>query len=644
MRMPSEHLSSTETFDPPHPSSGRAGKLTRIALYLYVILIACPIRYWPMGRDVDSTWIFALNYASNYSAEAGNETIFTMGPLGYLIFPQNFGGNLAHGLLFQAGLWLILAAIFADIFFRAQFPLRNIALFTFCFALATPYFWFDYVGTENLMLAGALMLVVVFHRRGSWARYMAVLLLVGLLPMFKLSAAVIGLSALSGFLVERAIQRRWKALLEAAATLIVPTAVFAGVCFWVMPSFQSVLHYLRGSYEIIGGYSTAMSLAGPKLELVSAVEAVAVLAALLWIMAASSLSQARFYVLLLAVPLFISFKHGFVRQQNHDVNFFCFVALALALVLLTIKLERAVITRVLFLLILFFVIRQNNASPCSALKLVTLPSGEEAARMLWGALRFDKLKQDLDLSLKNFPEESRLESEIVQLVGDSAVASLSNNYTNMAASHMRLKLYPVVQRYAAYTPYLDRLNAAWIRDHGPKFLVFDGASIDDRDPWAETPAMWLEVYRWYDARFLGPRNLLLERRAEPRFTAFETIGRFRMAFTGELRLPVSSDAVFWTMKCNYSIKGQLQRLLFRVPAVSMSVHESSGLTRSARVIPPVLVSPVIGNDLPGNLAQFYAVFHPDAERAHSVDQIQLINSASASYSPTCEVELLRPIR
>ena len=197
--MPIEFLSPTETFDWLRASLGRHGNLVRIALYAYVILIACPIRYWPLESGVDETWRFALNYVSAQGSVVASETVFPMGPLSYLIFPEHIGGNLAHGLFFQAGLWLILATIFAEIFFRAGFPLRNLALFSFCFALATPLFWFNFVGTENLMLAGALMLIVVFHLRGSLAHYLGALVLVGLLPMFKLSAALIGLLALSGF-------------------------------------------------------------------------------------------------------------------------------------------------------------------------------------------------------------------------------------------------------------------------------------------------------------------------------------------------------------------------------------------------------------------------------------------------------------
>jgi len=156
--------------------------------------------------------------------------------------------------------------------------------------------------------------------------------------------------------------------------------------------------------------------------------------------------------------------------------------------------------------------------------------------------------------------------------------------------------------------------------------------------------MWLEVYRWYDTRLLAPRNLLLERRAEPRFTSLETISRFRLPFPGELRLPPSLEDVFWTLKCRYSTRGQVRKLFFRNPEVFISVSEKSGTTRSARVIPEVLVTPVLGNYLPGNLAQFAALFGTGVDRGYYVSQILFEDSGSAAYASTCEAEVLRPVR
>jgi hypothetical protein len=604
----------------------------------YVLLVACPIRYWPLESGDDPTWRFALNYA--HAVEIGSVSM--SGPLGFLIFPQHIGSNLAQALLFQAALWLVLAAIFADVFFRANFQVRNLALFSFCFGLAAPIFWYNSFGLEHLMLAGALLLIVTFHFRGSWPRYAAALVLIGLLPLFKLSAALIGAGAVAGFLVERALRVGRKVILTAAMTAVALAAVAAGTFFAVMPSVAAILYFLRSSVEIIAGYTAAMSKPGPFWEFALALEVTAVLATVLWIYSFHSQCEARFYALFLAIPLLVSFKHGFVRQDTHTIDFFCFVALGLALVSLTISLSGRSAVRVLPPVILFFIMCQAVVHPFGMPEVVLQATGVEAAQNVWGALRYDRLKQRLDSSIATFPEDSRIEPELLSLIGDSPVASLSKNYTNLAAARTKLTLYPVIERYSAYTPYLDGLNAAWICDKGPRFLVFDGRSIDGRDAWAETPAMWLEIYRWYDTRLLGSRNLLLERRARPRFKSLETIGRFRLAFPWDLRLPPSRGDVFWTMRCGYSTTGQILKLLLRNPSAFISVREKSGATRSARVIPEMLVSPVLGNYLPGNLAQWADLFQASGDRGYSVSQIQFEDFGSVAYAPTCEAELLRP--
>jgi hypothetical protein len=645
MTYPKATLSSAaETFTWLHTFPGRHGRLARIALYLFVVLIACPIRYWPLGDSPEDSWRFALNYAPAHGLAVGRDVIFTCGPLVYLLFPLHLGSNLTQGLLFQTSLWLSLAAILADVFFRTRFPLRNLALFSFLFSLAAPLFWFNSLGTENLMLAGALILILIFHLRGSLTRYVPALILVGLLPLFKLTAGMVGFTALAGFQIERVIRRRWKALPEAALSALIPIAVTAVACLCVMPSASSILRYLRGSAEITSGFSAAMSVGGPHIELVSALEAIALLVILLCLHATEFPGLAKFYAWLIALPLFVSLKHGFVRQDEHIVNFFCFAALTLALVSLTVSLHGKNVWRVASLAALFFVIWQDNVGRLGGMAAVTESTGVRAARMLWGALRFDRLPQKLDATIEAFPRDLRIEAELMKLIGNSSIAPLSFNYTNLAAAHLQVRLYPVVERYSAYTPYLDGLNADWIRDKGPRFLVFDGKAIDGRDPWAETPAMWLEIYRWYDARLLGSRNLLLERRAGPRFTTLETIGRFRIAFPGEFRLPVSSDPVFWTMNCGQSIRGRFRRLLFRLKSVDGIIHETGGVTRWARVIPDVLVSPVLGNYWPDTLSQFAAVFHPSVNPTYSVDRVAFEVPGSASYSSGCQVEILRPMR
>ena len=620
---------------------GRRATFARFLVFGYVLLIACPVRFWPLGDGVDPTWRFALNYSAAQGQAQAGDTVFTMGPLSYLLFPQNVGDNLAHGLLFQLGLWAVLALVFADIFFRAGFSPRNLGMFAFCFALATPMFWFAAMGTETLMAGAALILLVVYHLRGSVPRYVGALVLIGLLPMFKLTGAVAGVTALAGFITHHAIQRRWKAAPEAVIGLAVPIAVAASAGICIMPSFHSYLNYLRGSIEIARGYSVAMSLESEAPALFWAFLVTVLLVFLLGLQAWSVPAAARFNVLFLGSPLFLSFKHGFVREDEHVINFFCFAALAVAILSLTLDFDKVRFSRVVPLGVLFFLIWFVNVKIVGKMELAGHSTGLHAAKMILRVLPFSGLKQQLDSSAALFPDGARLEPELVQLIGDSPVASLSHNFANLAAARLRISLYPVMQRYAAYTPFLDELNAAWIRDQGPRFLVFNGISIDGRDPWAETPAMFLEVYRWYDSRLLGPRNLLLERRGSPRFSTLETVGQFQIPFSGEFSLPASRRPVLFKMRCPYSSKGQLLKTLFRLPPVLMAVRSVGGSVRTRRVIPDLLVSPVMGSHLPNDLAQFQELFLPGSAKGRFVDQVRLTTSQPSAYLPACDVELLQ---
>ena len=157
---------------PPAPSSLRArhslmSAAARALLFTWAVLIACPIRYWPLEASEDNTWIFAINYAAAHGLAIGRDIVWTTGPLGYLIFPQDIGANLVHALVFQDVLWAILIAIFADLFYFAGVSLRNLAFFTIFFSLSAPLYWFNYMGVENLLLAGAMILLVIARLRGG---------------------------------------------------------------------------------------------------------------------------------------------------------------------------------------------------------------------------------------------------------------------------------------------------------------------------------------------------------------------------------------------------------------------------------------------------------------------------------------------
>jgi hypothetical protein len=199
-------------------------------------------------------------------------------------------------------------------------------------------------------------------------------------------------------------------------------------------------------------------------------------------------------------------------------------------------------------------------------------------------------------------------------------------------------VYPVVQRYSAYTPYLDEANAAWVRDRGPRFLMFDGLTIDGRHPWTETPAMWLETYRWYDTRLLGKRSVLLERRTTPRFENLKSVARFEMPIARAFDMP--QDAPFWSLRCGPSALGRLEKLVLRVPELRMRMETATGETKSFRIMEEVLSTPVLGSGLPSTIPEFAAVFSGNASPL--VKRIQIEGPGLSAYGSVCEVETFRP--
>jgi len=616
-------------------------------LCLYVVMVACPIRYWPVQPGVDETWVFALNYAAAHGLAVGRDVVWTTGPMGYLAFPQDLGGNLVKALAFQTAVWALLVAVFTDLFFRSRISLRNLAAFTIFFGLSAPLYWFNYMGIENLLIAAALILLFLARIRGGTVRYLTALVLIGIIPLIKITGGVIAAGALAGFLLDQIIRLRWRALRDVTLGIVVPLLSAAIAFRLTLPSFEAFRQYLVASRDIAGEFSAAMSTWGRPVEFLMGIEILILVGAFLYLQFRDDRKLARFYVLLVAVPVMISTKHGFVRQDVHLENFVCFAALIMALIAL--QTSWTTNRRVLFGALIglpFLMLWQDYVIPVNDNRpMLSEITGIRAVRFGAKALfNFVAVRRSLhvaaDVEMSKHPE-ARIEPEIRAIIGASPVASMSVIYSGAFAEGLNLRVYPLVQRYSAYTPYLDGLNAAWIREQGPRFLLFGGDPIDSRDPWAETPAMWLEVYRWYNTRLLGERNVLLERRAEPRFQRLESIGRTVTSPDAGWKFPASETPVFWTMNCPLNTKGKVRKLVYRLTEVHALESTCAGVRAPRRVLMTVLTSPVMGTFLPGSLAEFAAVF-ADRPPACAVNAITF-ESGLGSYSNQCEVEFLRPV-
>jgi hypothetical protein len=649
----------TQTAKPRQVRLGtRARPALRWAMLLYLCYMFCPFQYMaPSASTFDNSWLFALNYAAAHHLILGQQIAWTYGPLAYLLFPFDMTNNLAKGLAFQGGLWLLVVAILADLFFCGGLRLRNLAAFSILGSFFVP----DYRAGLPLIFA-ALVLLVRFRMRGGTVRYLGALLILGLTPLIEFYGAMIAAGIVVGLLFDFLMSHRNRSTLDIALAVVVPALVGIVGCRLALGSFRAVTGYIQSSLELVRGYSQGMSAGGSSVELMAAVEAIVLVTSAMILLARIDIGQARFFSLILIVPLFLNFKHGFCRQDTpHVTQFFCFAALVLALVSIAVPLqERVTQIAVIVVLLLFATLWQdyvlrNSWSP--QLSAIPGTAAYPTVAMVWNAFDFGRLRRLLneegsaDFQVAE-PKRTylvipaRIEPEIKSIVKREPIAFLSDYYSDALMDGINLVLFPVLQSYSAYTPDLDELNARWVDENGPRFLIFDGTAADSRYPWMEEPRTWDEVYRWYNTRTLSRHHLLLERRASPRFSYFKPPAHTTAYLGKELPMPASSELVFWTMQCPLTRNGRWRALVFRALPVSMEVHWNGGRVRTLRfrTVFPLLGAPSPGNYLPRTLAEFGALFDGSESTVPSVPSVKFESLEVPVYRRACDVEFLKAMR
>ncbi|MFM6843566.1 MAG: hypothetical protein ACKPKS_07180, partial [Dolichospermum sp.] len=122
--------------------------------------------------------------------------------------------------------------------------------------------------------------------------------------------------------------------------LLLPWLVFYVIYFLLLVhtissnEYPSLIEFLRNSWEISSGYSSGMSAIGSKHEIALAVSQ---LCLIIWLM--FLITKEGYFNLSLSFlfVLFLSFKHGFVRQDIHVVVFAITVPLITSLLILKIS-------------------------------------------------------------------------------------------------------------------------------------------------------------------------------------------------------------------------------------------------------------------------------------------------------------------
>lgn len=501
------------------------GRLARLLLSSPVLGVALAALSWPIvsilpGTGPDASWAAGLYMAHAEGLQFGRDLVFTYGPLGFLEVPVLYQQTLwVVAFLYQAFVHVALAVSLLWVARRA-FPLAP--------AVAACYVLLVIGRLEGAVVLLAFVWCFVALDEGA-PRFAVPLALAGggvlgtveLLGKANYGLAILAFVALSALGLPGR-RRRLPLLAVFVAATLAAGWLAAGQSAADLPAFFS------RSAQVISGYSGAM---GTDI-LARGWERWAALAAMVLLVAGAALASRRGVlprrlasVAMAALFSFLAFKQGFVRQGLGNTPEF-FVLMAGAGLAVASRLPR----------IRFEAIGLALVAPLAALALVAQPSPS-----LWGSLKpqahVEYLRQGLDAlfdpgeraaltaeARRSMRGAYRLDPAIVRTLGDRPVHVDPWEAGVVWAYGLNWRPLPTMQSYVAYTPQLDRLNAAALSGGGGPAAILrqspvaaaaaGSGSVDDRYPGWESPAAMRAMLCHYRAVMSDGRWQLLERVAD----------------------------------------------------------------------------------------------------------------------------------
>lgn len=570
-------------------------------VFLLGIVLLVPWQVELFDATLDGSWRIVANEAFVARLQSGSEIVFTVGPYGFLYWsvyhPETYRLVLAS--------WTVFALVYLGAVWRLGIGLRlpfYVRLGWLVGALIL-----GAVDRDNTVLNGIIILALIHYfyavDRSTSLFGLVLMCVVGWVGLIKFTFFVLAALVVAVVAMDQAIFRR-RVPWGGAVFLVSLTA------FWLLAgqSLSGFPMFVRNSLEISSGYVDAMSVSsGLKIELLQFLG----IAAILFLLVAEASWrrwrwQSALPLVALSGVLYVLFKHGFVRHDQHSI------IAALGLVFLTLCYGLATGCEL-----------QGNGRRIAmaglfagALMLSTETLTRHTGKGL-AATAVEKCVRALPAQAKAFSQalsgNSRLQQahaarlaeirEANPLPGIVGPVDLYPFKQGVLVSHgLEYRLRPVFQSYSASTGPLAKLNLDHLRGkHRPGTILFDIETIDKRFPAQDDGLSWPDLLTAYDVAEVAKTFLVLTNNPNPRTASLGFLTTVKAQLDQPIEVPAVKDEPIWmVLDIRPTIFGRVLAFLIKPPALYIDVRTRDGVEREYRLIPRVagagfLLSPVIAN-------------------------------------------------
>jgi hypothetical protein len=373
--------------------------------------------------------------------------------------------------------------------------------------------------------------------------------------------------------------------------------------------------YLRSGVEFIAGYNEAMFAYPPNTPFVF--ELACLLLVTMGIIAFFGRHRLAWREQIMFLPFIglaalLLFKNAFTRSDGaHYPSFYA--PLPLLLAVWCIGWRGAAAVRILLLASLCYplVLLITQTGDLSLAKLIECTPLRYCDELIEAPWREDASYLQASLRLR-YPEAA-LPSEIQFRLGKSSVDVMPWESSIAVLNGLNYQGRPIPQSYAAYTPWLDNLNARFlVSTNAPAYVLYACAqdeTIDGRPAaWDEslTKMALLENYA-FDSEFklpmrvwpyqnIGAANVFLLRHT-PHLRRLVPIATNEVSLElgQSLPIPATTNLVFLTLEVNRSILGKLTSAMLSPGMLIACFEYQDGSPGYYRAVLPILKTGVLIN-------------------------------------------------
>lgn len=558
-----------------NPNNKALSKL-QIAVLIYVIILTFPSLIINPGNDIDSSAFIGLHKAANEGLIYGKDILFTYGPLGFLNIPFFITKNLwICSALYTLSVY-IFTIIGCSMYIRKmKANLAKTIVFAIIFITAS-IGWLNWpTGCDFKLLLSILIFshLYILSKKATF-QLSALAFLYSILLFTKFSVGLIGI--ITG-LIFLGILLKDKRIKESVIffTAFLISFVILGLLLIGTP--KAIFTYLYGCWQIASGYNDALAIRGKYLQnyYFAAIFAWISYIFLFCYCAIKKRHADIIFLSLIFGLLFSSYKLGFVRLDiSHLIYFHSMWLLLFGLFFLrTFKNVKIAEFYVLSFIFIFLYLCILNISMLERASFPNLYMPSNAAAKLKNLqLSFNlcsgigeeeqtaKIKQ---LLKEYFP----LKADTVQMLSGKTMDVFPSDVGITQAYGFKWCPRPVFQSYAAYTEYLDLLNAKHFQtDSAPQYILYALNPLNGRYAIADEPATFRTLLLRYEPCGQNGNFIILRKKTSPAVYEEKEIGAGTVKFGEAIDLSnLNNEMLFAKINVEHNFWGTAQKFLFKPP-------------------------------------------------------------------------------